>query len=120
MPHTARMNAEMRKCIEHCLDCHALCEETITHCLGLGNEHASAGHIGLLRDCSAICSTSGDFMLRESGWHVETCRICAMICDECAEACERMGQGDAVMKRCAELCRRCAESCAAMSGVAAQ
>jgi hypothetical protein len=82
-----QMSGEMQQCITNCLDCHAICVQTIGHCLEMGGEHASKGHITTLQDC--------------------------------AEECERMAQGDAMMQACAESCRRCAESCRRMAAMAA-
>ena len=114
MPH--HLTDEMRRCAEQCRECHAVCVETVHHCLEQGGRHAEAGHVRLLLDCAQICDTSGDFLLRGSELHTETCRACAEVCTRCAESCERVG-GDDVMKRCAEVCRRCAESCRQMASV---
>lgn len=116
MPH--HLTDEMRRCAEQCRECHEVCVETIHHCLEQGGRHVEAGHVRLLLDCAQICDTSGDFLLRGSDLHTETCRACAEVCTRCAESCERVG-GDDVMKRCAEICRRCAESCRQMASVAA-
>ena len=110
-----QMSQEMRECVDHCLRCHAICLETITHCLAMGGEHASPQHIVLLQDCAQICAASADFMLRGSEFHADTCGVCAAVCERCADECERMGSGDELMKRCAEICRECAESCRRMS-----
>jgi hypothetical protein len=116
MPH--HISDEMRRCSEQCRECHAVCVETVHHCLEQGGRHAEAAHVRLLLDCAQICDTSGDFLLRGSDLHRETCRACAEVCARCAESCERVG-GDDVMKRCAEVCRRCAESCRRMAETAA-
>ncbi len=115
MPHTSQMNAEMRNCISNCLDCHAICNETITHCLMAGGQHASAAHQKILADCAQACMTSADFMLRMSDYHTQYCGICADVCRACADDCERLGQGDETMRKCAELCRRCEQSCREMA-----
>jgi hypothetical protein len=96
------------------MNCHAVCQEMVTHCLQQGGEHAEAGHLRLLLDCAEICQVSANFMLRGSPFHVRTCAACAEICQACAEDCEQMG-GDERMRACAEACRRCAESCAQMA-----
>lgn len=111
MPHTHHTDSEMQRCIENCTACHGVCVETISHCLMLGGEHASANHIRLLMDCAEICQLSANFMLRGSGRHEKTCGVCAEICSDCATECERMGKDDETMRRCAEFCRRCAASC---------
>jgi hypothetical protein len=105
----------MRRCIEHCTNCHNICLETVQHCLQLGGKHAETSHIRLLLDCAEICGTSAGFMLRGSDFHARTCGVCAEICERCAEDCERIGPDDEMMQRCAKLCRQCAESCRRMS-----
>lgn len=112
MPH---ISAEMRDCIQECQSCHAVCLETVQHCLQKGGEHAAAEHIRLMLDCVEICQTSANFMLRGSDLHMHTCGTCAEVCDRCAQDCERMAD-DEMMRRCAEACRRCAASCRQMSG----
>lgn len=118
MPHGAsHMSSEMQTCIDACQDCHAVCLETVQHCLGKGGEHAAREHIRTLLECAEICRTSADFMLMEAGSHAKVCGICAEICVRCAQECERFGD-DEMMKACAEACRRCAESCRKMAGMA--
>lgn len=110
-------SAEMAQCIDNCSRCHAICIETINHCLKKGGKHAAPDHIRLLQDCAQICATSADFMLRDSNLHSRTCGVCAEVCERCAEACERMADDD-MMRECAEACRKCAESCREMSRAA--
>jgi hypothetical protein len=117
----AHVSEEMRNCINECLSCHAVCMETIAHCLTEGGAHADPRHIGLLQDCAQICITSADYMLRGSEHHGETCGTCAIVCESCADSCESMAEGDDFMRRCADACRRCAESCRQMaSGTASR
>ncbi len=110
-------SGDMQYCIEECVNCHTICIETISYCLEQGGKHAEATHIRLLQDCTQICQTSADFMLRNSDLHTQTCAACAEVCLRCAESCEQMGN-DVQMQACAEACRRCAESCQQMAGVA--
>lgn len=105
---------KLRDCIEECTTCHAMCLETVNHCLQQGGHHAEAGHIRLMLDCVEICQTSANFMLRGSPLHVRTCAAYAEVCQACAEDCEQMGT-DEQMKACAEACQRCAESCSRMA-----
>lgn len=109
-------NQEMDNCIENCQNCHEVCLETISHCLEMGGEHASAKHIKLLQDCVQICQTSADFMIRGSDYHAQICGACADVCQICADECERMADGSNFMQRCADACRKCAESCRKMAG----
>jgi hypothetical protein len=108
--------ASMQECIKNCLDCHAVCLETISHCLAKGGDHTAPEHIRILQDCAQICITNADFMLRRSPLHQMTCRICSGICEMSAEDCTRLADDEA-MVLCIEMCRRCAASCAEMSAV---
>jgi hypothetical protein len=112
------MNDQMRDCIRACVDCHSVCVQTVTHCLGMGGQHAAPEHIRLLLDCAEICQTSANFMLRDSDLHVRTCAVCAEICARCAMDCEQFGD-DARMRVCADTCRSCAAKCRQMAAVAA-
>ena len=109
------LDDEMLACIEVCLDCHKACLQTIPYCLQQGGVHAEANHIRLMMDCSEICQTAANFMLRGSDLHVHTCGACAEICDRCAADCEHMSADDTRMAACAEMCRRCAEMCRNMA-----
>ena len=111
----AHISEEMKNCINECLNCHAICLETISHCLKMGGKHAEPDHIALLQDCAQICATSADFMLRGSQHHGDTCGVCATVCQSCADDCESLADGNDFMQRCAEACRRCAESCRQMA-----
>jgi hypothetical protein len=134
---TAHISPEMQRCIQDCNECHAICLETLNHGLKLGGRHAESVHVRLLLDCAEICQTSANFMLRGSDLHGHICQACAVICENCAQDCERfvvagVGTGapmsqhsdkapvraeqvDEQMKLCAEACRRCAESCKQMA-----
>jgi hypothetical protein len=109
------MPVTMESCIEECLSCHRFCIETTDYCLLEGGEHAAADHIRTMLDCSQMCATSADFMLRGSDLHTETCAVCAAVCEACAKSCDQFADDD-TMKRCAAECRRCAASCREMSG----
>ena len=117
MPHSgSQLNDEMRRCIQQCLSCYAMCLETVQHCLMMGGKHAEQQHIALMLTCARTCETSASAMLLGTHHHNETCRACAALCRACAEECRRMAQGDETMQRCAEECERCAASCERMAG----
>jgi hypothetical protein len=89
---------------------------TARHCLEKGGRHAAAPHITLLLDCSEICRTAADFMLRKSPLHARACEVCAEVCDRCEESCESFGgEADELMRDCARICRSCAEVCRRMA-----
>ena len=101
----------IQQCIGLCLDCHATCEATVTHCIDRGGAHAELEHLTLLRDCAQICLTSAGFLLRGSGNLTLICEACADVCERCAAACDGFELRDGVMTRCAQVCRDCARSC---------
>jgi hypothetical protein len=104
---------EVRECVQDCLDCFRICNETTIRCLTLGGKHSESEHLNLLMDCARICNTNAEFMLRNSIYYPQTCGLTANICDECADTCDRFD--DDFMKECASVCRRCAESCREMA-----
>ena len=106
---------EMQKCIQLCRDCHALCTQTIGHCLKLGGPHAAPDHIRLLLDCSELCETTAQYLLRGSSLHERICGVCAEACRQCADNCVQVGGDDQLVKQCVEMCRRCAGSCERMA-----
>jgi hypothetical protein len=106
------ISAEMKQCIDECLDCYSVCLSTaMGHCLEMGGEHTKPPHFKLMMACAEICRTSAHFMLIGSEHHKHVCRECAEICMECAQDCERIGD----MQECVDACRSCAESCRKMS-----
>ena len=109
------MDEAMQKCIQLCRDCHAVCIQTIAHCLKLGGRHAAPEYIRLFQDCAQMCTTTVDYMLRESAFHDRVCRLCSDLCTQCGDACEQVAGGDQLIKQCIEICRRCAESCNRMA-----
>ena len=113
------MSQEMQQCIQNCHDCQNVCLATVPHCSQMGGEHASASHIKTLLACAKICNTSADFMVINSPFHTRVGAVCAEVCDQCAQECENMANGDEQMTACAEACRRCAKSCHEMAKMAA-
>lgn len=101
---------KIKQCIEYCLDCFKVCEETLVTSM---TSEMPKDHLVLLSSCAEICQTSAKFMLLKSDFHAKVCGLCSTICSACADSCEEMD--DPAMKECIVSCRRCAESCAEMS-----
>lgn len=111
---TAAMSKEMQDCVEACMTCHSVCEETMSSCMSMED----TGRMPVMRaliDCSETTRVCADMMMRRSPMAAEMCALCAKACDRCAEACEAMPQ-DELMRRCAEACRSCAQACRTMAG----
>lgn len=107
---------EMEQCIEDCMDCHSICMETTIYCMEKGGKYADPKLMRMLRDCSEMCQTTANFMLRGSPMCSRMCSMCAEICMECADMCGQF-KGDKMMTSCADVCRRCAKSCEMMAGM---
>ena len=112
--HGHKMSAEMRQCLDNCLNCYRTCVETLEHCVTMGGEHADPDHLRLMADCKDICLTSANFLMRQSALHVFTCSACAEVCQRCGDDCARLAADDPGMKACADACHKCAESCRKM------
>ncbi|MFD6324563.1 four-helix bundle copper-binding protein [Streptomyces sp. NPDC058442] len=108
------MSKEMQDCVNACMSCHSICEETMSSCLQM-TDQAPTRIMRALMDCSEMTRMCADMMMRRSPLATEMCAMCAKACDLSAEACMSMPD-DGRMTRCAESCRRCAESCRAMAG----
>jgi hypothetical protein len=111
------MTKQMQDCVEACMACHSMCEETMSSCLQMGGQ-SQMQIMRALIDCTDITRMCADMTMRRSPMMAEMCRMCARACDLCAEACMAMPE-DEQMMRCAEACRRCAEACRAMAGATA-
>lgn len=106
---------EMQQCMQLCRDCHAMCLQTIAHCLKLGGRHSEPDHIRLLMDCAQMCTTTVDYMLRESPFHDRICRLCSDLCKQCEKECTQVAGDDQLIKQCIDMCQTCAESCERMA-----
>jgi len=115
-PQISGISKEMQECIDDCLSCHVICEQTSQHCLDMGGEHASSEHQATMRDCIQLCALCADFMIRNSPVHIASCSTCATACERCEKECRQMADGDETMLQCADACRRCAHSCRTMAG----
>ncbi len=115
MTHTTDPN--MQSCIEACNRCHHTClHEAMNRCLEAGGKHVAPEHMRLMLNCAEICQTSANFMLSNSAFSSQVCRVCADICDACAKSCEQLDG----MEECARVCRECAESCRRMASSSTQ
>jgi hypothetical protein len=54
---TSIISAEMRRCIDNCLNCHAVCEATFSYSLAHNGAHADRTGVLVILDCADICRT---------------------------------------------------------------
>jgi hypothetical protein len=108
----SHVSTKMDQCIQNCLNCFRVCEQTLAEAL-YGNSQNFSQALILIKSCAEICHTSAKFMMMNSAFHVDTCAVCAKVCIECADTCESLG--DENLRECIEACRKCAQSCSEMS-----
>ena len=101
-----------QSCIEACMDCIAACKHCASSCLGEDDVKAMATCIRTDLECAAICGAAVTLMSMDSKFAHEACRLCADICNACAEECEKHTMDHC--KKCAAACRYCAEECIGM------
>jgi hypothetical protein len=102
------VSPEMQTCIQHCLDCHRICLETVMNeRLPNGNTDVGQEHLRLMMTCAEICQTCANFMLSGSEQHSLICGVCADICRRCAANCQKVGG----LEECVQACETCACSC---------
>ena len=101
-------STELQDCLDKLAQCHRTClSMALTHCLEMGGEHARPQHLRLMLDCASFCALTEDAILRKSQFHASILKLCADICETCAEACRALGQMDA----CVTACEVCTTAC---------
>ena len=99
-----------------CIDSCNRCAQARMECMQLCNNEPDAVDrekcIAKLNECISICQEAAEFMMMGSSHAVDLCKLCALICDECAHECEMFE--DDHCKRCAEECNKCGIECQSM------
>ena len=100
-------------CIDACRQCALACH----HCSGACLREDDVGHmarcISLDMDCAAFCELTAAAMARDSVNAKAFCRVCAEVCDACADECAQHKADHC--QACAEACRSCAGECRQMA-----
>ena len=112
MKNTATPKHEMQSCLEACMQCHRICQQTaLNHCLEAGGKHVEPEHYRLMLSCAEICQTSANFQLGSSPFSAQLCGVCAEVCQAFAESCKKVG----AMDECVAACEHCARTCTEMA-----
>jgi len=106
----AAVNEKLAKTI---IDCMIECQKCAAHCghLVANGQKEHFRTMQLCSECAAVCGLTQKFVYCESPVLNHQAEACAKVCDVCAEACEKGGATDAMMKKCAQACRDCATAC---------
>ena len=100
-------------CIEACNACAVACNQCAAACLSEDDVKMMVRCITLDMDCAAICQLSAAAIARGSEHAKEICRLCANICEACAQECEK--HKSLHCQSCAKACRVCAIACLEMT-----
>ena len=98
-------------CINTCNDCATECGNCFAKMVG---KECMNERLMSCIECAAICRLCADAMARNSPFAKQTSKLCAEICDWCANQCGAHDMDHC--KICAEACLRCAEACGKMVG----
>lgn len=99
-------------CVEACMACTVACHHCASACLREKDVNPMARCIALDLDCAAICELATAAMGRDSENARAFCRVCADICETCADECARHGMDHC--QACAKACELCARECRQM------
>ena len=100
---------QYKVCIEACMKCAAICNYCASSCAKEPNAHMMARCIQLDMECAAICFATAELMSLGSDKVKEICKLCAIMCDACAEECSK--HENVHCRECAEACTFCADQC---------
>lgn len=100
---------ENREFINTLSNCAIACENCASSCLEEENVNMLARCIKLDHDCTEICNLAINYLVRSSENTNSIIELCANICAQCAEECEKHDHDHCT--ECAEACRNCEESC---------
>jgi hypothetical protein len=89
--------------------CVTLCNYCYSACLNEKEVSLFARCIELDRECAEICQLTASIVLRDSENANHFLSLCAIICEACAEECEKHDSEHC--KKCAHVCRSCAAMC---------
>lgn len=67
--------------------------------------------IKLDKDCAEMCGLALSFVASNSTFRNDVLRLCATICEACAEECGKFPEDHC--QQCAKACQECAEACKA-------
>jgi hypothetical protein len=101
---------ENKKLIDELYLCAAQCTHCYDACLLEKDKDKLQRCMMLDQDCADICRLTGHILERSSESANKFLELCAEICSDCAEECEKHSDMEHC-KRCAEVCRQCSEMC---------
>ncbi|MDD2586691.1 MAG: four-helix bundle copper-binding protein [Syntrophomonadaceae bacterium] len=125
-----------QKCLDACAKCVQACYECFNACVNepdadvtknctcsqslilapaaIPNATARKNCMSILLECALICQQAVAYMSMDAQYAKDLCKLCATICDKCAQDCEMFK--DDHCQKCAQVCKTCATECRNMAG----
>lgn len=104
---------QYQECIDACIECMNTCNYSYVSSLKEYDLASLRESIRLDRECADICSFAVQAMTRQSPFVAEILRLCAEICERCAE--ERSKHQHNLCQECIAACRNAALACRLIS-----
>lgn len=104
-----------QKCIDACARCAQACHECFEACLNETDVQARTKCIKMLAECAKMCEMSVSSMSCNARFAKEHCKLCATVCDACAQDCAMFQ--DEHCQLCAQECKTCAQECRNMANM---
>jgi hypothetical protein len=107
-------NTQYKACIADCTATANVSRQCTHACLQEADLKKLLACIQLTNDCTHICELAVKYMLADSAYVKQACKLCADICHACAIECEKHAHMEHCAL-CARDCRACAIVCLEMS-----
>ena len=104
---------QYQECIDACLESMNACNYSYVSSLKEYDLATLRESMRLDRECADICSYAVQAMTRQSPFVAGILRLCAEICEACAD--ESSKHIHTHCQECIDACRRCAEACRLIS-----
>lgn len=92
----------MQECINKCWEVSRCGNEAIYESLKMGGKYSELEHLALIMNCVKICESTAQFVVSRSPFMQLLCGLCAKICEDCAEECEKIGDSPGFVSTCRE------------------
>jgi hypothetical protein len=103
------MHKKVRRLVQTIQNCETTCEKMEDYVTKQCNYQARIRQLKLLKDCSAICALTAQFVARGSCFSKCIVQLCADICEACGKECNKFD--DYESQNCAKICLNCAKEC---------
>ena len=100
---------DYKACMDACQACIIACNTCAAACLKETDVQMMAACIAQDLECAQVCELAVASMARQSPHVSDICRLCAQICQACADECSKHSHDHC--QTCAAACQQCAMSC---------